>query len=220
MFWQEDPKEEHFTLPETIQEASFSIQSKILPIDHSFLLAQALLKHLPWLDDVGAGIHNIGIHDGNGWEQDHTDGFYYPSRRSKLTIRLPKDKLEKAGQLAGKTLDLGDYQITIVKYLKSKLLSDMPVLFARHVAYKENTTEDDFLQDCFQQLSSLDIKVKKMMAGLEGSIKTNTGNIPTRSLMVANLKKDESVRLQEHGLGEYRLLGCGLFVPQKDIDSV
>ncbi len=220
MFWQEDSKEEHFTPPDTIQEASFSIESKILPIDHSYLLAQALLKHLPWLESVGAGIHPIGIHDGNGWEQDHKGGFYYPSRRSKLTIRIAKEKLNELNELAGKVLDLGDYQIKINKHLNSKTLSPMPVLFSKHVATDKSISEDDFLKTCYAQLSSLNINVKKMMAGLEGSIKTNTGNISTRSLMVANLKKDESVRLQEHGLGEYRLLGCGLFVPQKDIDSV
>ena len=65
MFWQEDTKEEHFTLPETIQEVSFKIQSKILPMDHSFLLAQALIKHLPWLVETNAGIHDIGVADGN-----------------------------------------------------------------------------------------------------------------------------------------------------------
>ena len=59
MFWQEDTNEEHFTLPERIQEVSFKIQSKILPMDHSFLLAQALLQYLPWLADINAGIHDI-----------------------------------------------------------------------------------------------------------------------------------------------------------------
>jgi hypothetical protein len=38
--------------------------------------------------------------------------------------------------------------------------------------------------------------------------------------MIADLRKSESVTLQEKGIGDYRLLGCGLFVPQKDIVSV
>jgi hypothetical protein len=38
--------------------------------------------------------------------------------------------------------------------------------------------------------------------------------------MVADLRKAESVKLQEQGIGNHRLLGCGLFVPQKSIDSV
>jgi hypothetical protein len=38
--------------------------------------------------------------------------------------------------------------------------------------------------------------------------------------MVADLKKDESVLLQEKGLGDHRLLGCGLFIPQKGIETI
>jgi hypothetical protein len=38
--------------------------------------------------------------------------------------------------------------------------------------------------------------------------------------MVADLRKVESVTLQEQGIGEHRLLGCGLFLPQKGIESV
>jgi CRISPR-associated protein Cas6 len=220
MFWQENTKEKHFTLPSNIQEVSFKIQSKILPMDHSFLLAQALLKHLPWLKDINAGIHDISVADGNGWEQNKEGGFYYPSKRSKLTLRITKEHLKDVELLAGKTLDLGEYSIKVVKFIKSKLLSDMPVLFAKQVAYDKGISEDEFLQKCFQQLSSLDIQVKKMMAGLKNKIKTDNGIVYTRSLMLADLKKDESIRLQEKGLGDYRLLGCGLFVPQKNIESI
>ncbi len=220
MFWQEDSKEEHFTLPETIQEASFKIQSKILPMDHSFLLAQALIKHLPWLKEINAGIHDISVADGNGWEQKKEGGFYYPSKRSKLTLRITNNHLKDVESLAGKTLNLGEYQIKVVKFINSKLLSDMPVLFAKQVACDQNMSEDDFLQQCFSQLSELGIEVKKMMAGLERSIQTDSGVIHTRSLMLADLKKEESVRLQEKGLGDHRLLGCGLFIPQKGIETI
>ncbi|BBB23817.1 CRISPR-associated protein Cas6 [Isorropodon fossajaponicum endosymbiont JTNG4] len=220
MFWQEDAKKEYFTLPETTQDAVFNIFVKILPIDHSFLLAQALLKHLPWLDKASAGIFNISVADGNGWAQNHENGFYYPSKRSKLIIRVPKDRLDETHQLLDKTLDLGKYQIKIIKSLKPKLLSDMPVLFAKNVACNVAMSEENFLQVTFEQLKTLGISVKKMMAGLENNIKTDTRIIHTRSLMVADLKKDESVLLQEKGLGNYRLLGCGLFIPHKDITSI
>ncbi len=220
MFWQEDARKEHFTLPETIQNVVFNIYARILPIDHGFLLAQALLKQLPWLDKVDAGIFNISVADGNGWMQNHEDGFYYPSKRSKLTIRVPKNKLNKIQQLLGKTLDLGEYQIDVIKSLKPKLLSDMPVLFAKSIACDKEMSEEDFLQVAFEGLKMLGISVKKIMAGLENNIKTDISTIHTRSLMVANLKKDESVLLQEKGLGDYRLLGCGLFIPHKDIIGI
>ncbi len=220
MFWQEDIKEEHFTLPDDVQDAVFNIHSKVLPIDHAYLLSQALLNELPWLDDVNAGIHDISVADGNGWEQDHESGFYYPSKRSKLSIRIPKEKLDEIGSLVGKTLDLDDYQIHIVKSLKPKLMSDMQIVLAKYVACEKDSSEEDFLQTSYNQLQSLGIQPKKMMAGLERKIQTPNGTIHTRSLMVADLRKSESVKLQEQGIGEHRLLGCGLFVPQKGIESV
>lgn len=219
MFWQEDIKEEHFTLPETIQDAVFTIRAKVLPMDHAYLLSQTLLKHLPWLVEVNAGIFDISVADGNGWEQGES-GFYYPSKRSKLSIRMPQEKLESAQILVGKTLDLGEYNIDIVKSLKPKLMSDMQIVFSRHVACDESVSEEQFLQTAFAQLQALGIQPKKMMAGLQKSISTPNGVIHTRSLMIANLRKAESVALQEQGIGEHRLLGCGLFLPQKGIESV
>ncbi len=220
MFWQEDIKEEHFTLPDTIQDAVFNIHAKILPIDHAYLLCKTLVKHLPWLKQVNAGIFDISTADGNGWKQNHESGFYYPSKRSKLSIRLPKERLKEAMTLAGKTLDLGDYQINITKALKPKLMSDMQIVFAKHIACDEKTSEEDFLQTAFTQLQKIGIQPQKMMAGLKRKISTPNGVIHTRSLMVANLRKAESVKLQELGISEHRLLGCGLFVPQKSIDIV
>ncbi|WXU00836.1 MAG: CRISPR-associated endonuclease Cas6 [Catillopecten margaritatus gill symbiont] len=219
MFWQEDIKEEHFTLPKTIQDAVFSIRSKVLPMDHAYLLSQGLLKHLPWLAEVNAGVFDISVADGNGWEQDES-GLYYPSKRSKLNIRVPQEKLADIQELTGKTLDLGEYSIDIVKSLESKLMSDMQIVFSKRVVCDKDSSEEEFLQTAFNQLQALNIQPKKMMAGLQRNIHTPNGIIHTRSLMVANLRKVESVTLQEQGIGEHRLLGCGLFLPQKGIESV
>lgn len=220
MFWQENSKEEHYTVPDTIQDAVFNIYSKILPIDHAYALKQALLAYLPWLNKVNAGIFDISVADGNGWEQDHESGFYYPSKRSKLVIRMPKEKLNESESIVGKTLDLGEYQIKVVKALKPRLMSDMQIIFAKNVVCNQNASEDAFLQEVYQQLQKLDITPTKMMAGLDRKISTPDGYIYTRSLMIADLKKAESVRLQENGIGEHRLLGCGLFMPQKGIETV
>lgn len=59
------------------------------------------------------------------------------------------------------------------------------------------------------------------MAGKERVVQLPDGSERiTRSLMVAELKQAESVRLQQHGMGEGRKLGCGIFMPQKDIKAV
>ncbi|MEK7716319.1 MAG: type I-MYXAN CRISPR-associated protein Cas6/Cmx6 [Pseudomonadota bacterium] len=38
--------------------------------------------------------------------------------------------------------------------------------------------------------------------------------------MLADLAVEESVKLQQQGLGTDRKLGCGLFIPHKDIKDL
>ncbi len=46
------------------------------------------------------------------------------------------------------------------------------------------------------------------------------GPIQTRSIMIADLRAEESVRLQQEGIGPMRHMGCGIFIPHKGIDAV
>ena len=41
-----------------------------------------------------------------------------------------------------------------------------------------------------------------------------------RSLMLAGLTPEQSLALQQHGLGAERKLGCGVFIPHKDIGDL
>jgi len=38
--------------------------------------------------------------------------------------------------------------------------------------------------------------------------------------MLAELSLEESVRLQQRGLGSHRSMGCGIFLPHKGISAV
>jgi hypothetical protein len=69
-------------------------------------------------------------------------------------------------------------------------------------------------------MQQLGIDVARMICGRSGAIRTDDGPVFTRALMVADLKPEEAVLLQQHGIGDRRLLGCGLFVPHKGIDPV
>lgn len=62
MFWQEDEdKSLPYQIPDEVIDLSFAIQCKTLPVDHAWPLSQAILEHLPWLIDEGAGIHHIHV---------------------------------------------------------------------------------------------------------------------------------------------------------------
>ena len=71
-----------------------------------------------------------------------------------------------------------------------------------------------------QNCSELGIVVTRMICGRSGQIRSQQGALFTRALLVADLKPEESVCLQQRGLGDAQLLGCGLFVPHRGIDPV
>lgn len=223
MYWNETQKKEVFVVPDDILDVSFAINCKCLPLDNIYALSQALLAELPWLaDEEHAGIHHIyGAESGNGWERpsDPDNDMLFLSRRQKMMLRLPKTRLDDARQLIGKTLDVDGYPLEVGK-VTTRMLSDLSILFARYVVSEQGQSEAEFLQQAADMLSDMDIRVRKMMAGKERAINLPDQKLYTRSLMLADLEKDESVRLQQYGLGPQRKLGCGLFMPQKGIKAV
>ena len=223
MYWNEDKKTEEYQIPDDIVDLSFAIKCKCLPLEHMQALFDSLNTVLPWLkDEKFAGIHPInGAESGNGWERStDPDELIYLSRRQKMTLRLPKEHLVSAESLAGQTISVAGYGIEIGKS-SIKKLSDLPTAFCRSILVDSRMDEDDFLKWAFEELKILDISVRKMMAGKERVVKLpDNSERVIRSLMVAELEQAESVRLQQHGMGDGRKLGCGIFMPQKDIKAV
>jgi hypothetical protein len=70
------------------------------------------------------------------------------------------------------------------------------------------------------QLAERGIRVRKALSGKTTELQGPEGPILTRSLMIADLAADESVRLQQEGLGPLRHMGCGIFIPHKGIEAV
>jgi len=226
MFWEEDEdKTLPYQIPDDVIDINFAIQCKTLPLNHAWALSQAILKELPWMqDEPTAGIHQIHVAESNnGWMRpdDSEEGaLLYPSRRTKLTLRIPSTHIDKVELLNSKTLDIDGHSLTIGKS-KKKELSNAGVIFARYVASHKDEDENSFLTRMYQDIKSLtDISVKKMLCGKSHDIKTPDGIIATRHLMIADLDSEPSIKIQQNGLGESRKLGCGLFLPHKGIKTL
>lgn len=222
MYWQEDKTQEVIAIPDHVVDMAFSIECRTLPVDHAHALAAAIRQVLPWFTDAEqAGLHVIhGADSGNGWERPSgSDDLLYLSRRSKMTLRLPKHRVENARLLIGHTLDVAGHpmKITAAKELKLSLTS---TLYARYVLSSAEETEEQFIARCVQELQDLGLHFKKVLAGKQHRIRTPAGDIMARSLMIADLPVQDAVRLQETGLGPYRTLGLGLFIPHKSIKKV
>lgn len=226
MFWQEDDEKNAIpTIPLAITDIGFRINCKQLPLDHAWELSQQIQEILPWLKtDKQSGIHQIHVAEsGNGWTrpENMTHEVLYPSRRTRLYLRIPQQRIEETKKsLMGKKINIQQQPLTIDKPRLKPLVSSS-IIFSRYVVLKENETENDFLMRMAKEINILaDIKIKKMLCGKENQIQTPNKILFTRHLMIADLEHQAAIKLQQYGLGTDRLLGCGIFMPHKGIKSL
>jgi CRISPR-associated protein Cas6 len=205
--------------PSDILDAVFAISCRTLPVDHACALSQAIAAAMPWFaDDARAGMHTIhGAESGSGWMRpEGPDALLQLSRRAKLTLRLPRERLEDAAALVGRTLHVAGWPLR-VDALAERPLSRITTLFSRCVILGLMEEESAFLVAAAAELEALGIKAERLVCGRVTRLATPAGNQQARSLMLAGLTQDGSLRLQQLGLGTGRKLGCGLFIPHKDI---
>jgi len=224
MYWTEDiDANKKYETPDEIVDISFKLDCKTLPIDHAQALFTAIDSALPWFSEEDlTGLHLIHVAEsGNGWMRpdDTENEVLCLSRRTRMTLRVPKHRMDDAHALMGAKLDIDGHSLT-VKEGTSKILSIMPTMFSRYVLTEPNVDEDEFLNQMVAVLRDMGIPVTKIMAGMQHKMRMRDGDIFCRSLMVAELTPQNAVKLQIQGIGGGRRFGCGLFVPQKGISAV
>ena len=225
MFWQDEKRAADYAVPDDVVDVVFSIDCRELPVDHAHSLSTAIRRAAPWIsEDAQIGVHAVHVAGSqNGWERPaHGTGTrLLLSRRTKLTIRAPKHAVERLERdLRGAVLDVDGCPLK-VRDAHTRLLSKQGTLQARYVvAESADESDEAFLGRMARELAELGIRVRRALCGRTNLVSTPAGPIATRSLMLADLTPEESVRLQRHGLGPLRQMGCGIFIPHKGIDSV
>lgn len=222
MYWQEKQTHTDSKLPDDIVDVVYSIRCRSLPVDHAYALSQTIKVALPWFaDEDHTAIHTIHVAEtSNGWVRPQSpDDLLYLSKRTKFTLRVPVHRVEDAKALIGMSLQVAGNDLEIIK-ASIRNLSALTTLFARYVVTEGTGDESEFLARCQQELAGMNINVKKMLCGVEKTVNTPDGSIKARSLMLADLDLDETIRLQRQGLGAHQLLGCGIFIPHKDINEI
>jgi CRISPR-associated protein Cas6 len=227
MYW-EDEKDENtpYVVPDDVVDLVYRINCRSLPLDHAHSFSTAIRDHLSWIDEEErAGIHLIhGAESGNGWMRpdDASNELLHLSHRSRMTLRVPKHRIEDAHSLSGRKLDIDGHSLEVGK-ANVKLFSTLPTQFARYVVVPEGLGQEDeeaFMAYAVEQLRELGIKVRKLLCGRGHAIRHPNGDVRTRSLMLADLDVEEAVTLQQQGIGGHRTMGCGLFIPHKGIRAV
>lgn len=217
MIWIEEDDELE-TGNDDVVDLVFSVQGKTLPVEHEYILQQALSNFLPKIcdsDDIGVMLL-LAAEEGNGWFRDENpEQVIYLSRRTRLFLRIPAQLKTQAENLSGVLLEIGDHKIKLADY-KVRPLSKITTQYARHVV-SEHDDEEVFQQYVLDELDRLGIRCKKMLCGKRRDIRLADKTLQTRSLMLADLKPEDALTLQRAGLGRHRSLGCGIFVPHKSL---
>lgn len=218
MFWEEEPSRPTKGI-DRVLDLHFALEGREIPVDHAWLLAEALLQALPWLaDEPLASIHSIHVAGSqNGWER--PEETLYLSRRTKLHLRIPRTRLDDAQTLCGQQIQLGEHHLKIGT-ARPKSLNSLGTLFARQLVCAPEQSEHEFLSQIVTELRVLGVPVKKALCGKLTQLQTAKAPLQCRSLLLADLDANASVLLQEQGLGQHRLLGCGIFIPHKDINPI
>lgn len=222
MLWEDDDKQKNeFVVPDDVVDLSFKISCRQIPTTHAYELAQAIYKVLPWIEqEQEIGIHQIhGATTGNGWERPADGEVMHLSKRAKMHLRIPREKIDDARQISGETLDIAGYPVEVGE-ASVKLLSPIQTIFSRYIIGPRGLDEDQFMEWIAAELEQRDIHLRKMLCGIGHTLATPDGEIETRSVMVADLDKMTSLSLQETGVGPGRHFGCGLFLPHKGIRAV
>lgn len=224
MFWGENSEHKQLKVPDTIIDVVFNIECRALPVEHTYALSSALIVALPWLEEEpDAGIHMIHVAEsGNGWmrpDGSQGDELLHLSRRTKMQLRIPKERVADARALSGSTLEIDGHPLKVGD-AQVRLLSKITTLFSRYVLADAQQDEETFLRISSAQLQALGVNCGKMLCGRSHEIDLPDERLFTRSLMLAELNVHDSILLQQKGLGQGRKLGCGLFLPHKDIKSM
>jgi CRISPR-associated protein Cas6 len=91
-------------------------------------------------------------------------------------------------------------------------LRPAPVLAARLVTTRSGQDEGRFDREIARQLSALGIATSAIR-GRRRIVRIKDKAVVGYGVRIAGLDAAESLRSQEHGLGDRRKMGCGVFVP-------
>jgi CRISPR-associated protein Cas6 len=191
----------------------FPVQGRQLPADHGYALYSAVTRQLPALH--GAPWLGLELLSGVPWREGVV---VLPTRGAQLRLRVPADRYAAVLPLAGKRLDIAGHQLRL-GIPTARPLQSAPSLYARVVTIKKFTEPEPFLDAARRQLEALGVSATlELPLDEQGRFRRRVIRIHGRtvvgfSLAAHGLGDEDSIRLQTHGLGGRRSMGCGHFNP-------
>jgi len=195
-----------------IIDIAFAVEGDSLPREHRRELAAAIGRTLPWWAALaGAGVHRLNVAAGAG-------PLALLSNRTRLTLRVPRERAADAAALEGAALQVGPATLN-VRAPQLRELRPYGTLYAHLVAADDGDEANEmaFLDAVAAELSALGVNCRPICGRrqvVEG------GALQGYSLMLDGLNAAGALRVLESGIGRHRRWGCGVFVPHKSAVAV
>jgi CRISPR-associated protein Cas6 len=210
----------------TTIDLSFPIVGQRVPRDHGYALYGALSRAIQALHGaVWLGVHPLG-----GMPVD--EGTLQLGRGAQLRLRIPADRIAEVLALAGASLDVGGVGLRLGAP-SVHALAPAPSLDARMVAIKltcaprhENPDlgrqtldiagfAERYTAEVRRQLDAIGVARPFELRGRR-SLTVGGRRVLGYSVRVSQLQAEESLVLQEKGIGGKRRMGCGVFRPTRE----
>ena len=189
----------------------FALIGRQIPEDYRYLLWRALQPLLPWMDEEPqAGIVGIGaVPTGTAAA--------LLSHRARLTLRLPRARVDAAHRLAGMRIRIGSDEIEFGT-ARERPLQPSPTLYAPLVVL-DRGDEVGFGQVLEERLSAIGVSCSPIL-GRRRSFRLGSDAVDAYPVALHGCRPEQSLKLQANGLGSLRHLGCGVFIPHKKIENI
>lgn len=197
--------------PPDMVDVAFELSARFLPPDFEWPLYRALVRVAPWLESA----HSVGVHPLRATLS--SDGTFLVARRTKLVLRLPKDRVCAASILEGARLDLGGGAQASLGVGTLRTLEPAPTVYSPRVVTGD-TDERAFASTVAGELAALGIH-RPLVCGRRSPVALEAGSATAYGVAVHGLGDEASLLLQRAGLGLGRAVGCGVFVPHKTITA-
>lgn len=194
-------------IPEMI-DAVFDVSGDRVPVNYPFALWEELTHLVPEL----AGDASIGVLPLR--TTGSATGMLLP-KRAKLVIRLPVSLAPHVASLSGQPLDVG-HPLRLANGRLREILA-YSTIHAQLVAGADD--EVVFAESVSACLADLGITAS-LICGRKSSLVDGDRCIHGFSLVIHDLKPEDSLNLLYAGLGSHRKYGCGIFVPYKVISDL
>jgi CRISPR-associated protein Cas6 len=178
-----------------------------IPADHGYLLYAAISRQLSQVHSN----RDIAIHAIRGRQLGDRTLQLMPW--SMLQIRAPQESIGMLVQLAGGTLCIGDRQIRL-GVPRVRALEASSALRCRTVTIKGFMNVESFTAAVRRQLDCLEVSERaRITIGKRRTVRIRDKEVVGFAVVLESLTDEESIVVQQFGLGGRRRMGCGVFTP-------